>query len=138
MIDYAELFHTSYWRVRKTIHNDQDFFDCFYVTFLGASPEVRAKFKETGLPRQKQMMRKALAHLDRLSAEKTADVYVQRLARIHSREEQDIPPHLYSLWLDCLMVTVRDYDPEWTDDVDLAWRMALAPGITYMQFQYER
>ena len=138
MIDYAELFHTSYWRVRTTSHSDLDFFDCFYVTFLGASPEVRAKFEQTGQARQKRMMRKALAHLDRLSVEKTADAYVQRLAQIHSREDRDIPPHLYTLWLDSLMATVRDYDPEWTNDVELAWRMALAPGITYMQFQYER
>ncbi|MDH3598289.1 MAG: globin [Candidatus Tectomicrobia bacterium] len=137
MIDYAELFHTSYWRVQTSVHHDQDFFDCFYVRFLDASPEVRAKFKQTSLTQQKKMM-KAFTHLDRLSAEKTADAYVQCLAQIHSREGRDIPPHLYVLWLDCLMATVRDYDPEWTYDVELAWRMALAPGITYMQFQYER
>ncbi len=32
----------------------------------------------------------------------------------------------------------RRYDPEFDEDVELAWRLKMAPGIDYMSFQYDK
>jgi hypothetical protein len=34
------------------------------------------------------------------------------------------------------MTTVRQHDPEFTPDLERAWRATVAAGISYMQSQY--
>ena len=36
------------------------------------------------------------------------------------------------------MEAVSEFDPEFNDEVELAWRLALTPGITYMKFMHQR
>ncbi|HSP56757.1 MAG TPA: hypothetical protein VLO12_00455, partial [Halomonas sp.] len=55
----------------------------------------------------------------------------------HGREHLDIPPHLYDLWLEALIETVRRFDDQYTDEAELAWRLVMAPGIVYMKFHYD-
>ena len=49
-----------------------------------------------------------------------------------------IPPDLYDVWLECLMQTLKEFDPEYSSEVELSWRVVLAPGITYMKFKYDQ
>lgn len=49
----------------------------------------------------------------------------------------NIKPYLYHLWFECLIDTVREFDPLFSDDVELAWRLTLSSGITYMKFGYD-
>lgn len=48
----------------------------------------------------------------------------------------DIHPELYDLWLECLIETVAEFDDGFRDEVELAWRLVLSPGIVYMKFKY--
>ena len=34
--------------------------------------------------------------------------------------------------------TVKIYDPDFDDDVELSWRLKMGPGIDYMIFQYDK
>ena len=61
-----------------------------------------------------------------------------RLAQVHSRAGNDIAPDLYDCWLDCLVSTVGDFDPQFTPEVELAWRLTLAPGIACLRFGYDQ
>ena len=36
-----------------------------------------------------------------------------------------------------LLEAVRLIDPDYDDDIDLAWRVVLAPGVTYMKRKYD-
>ena len=51
--------------------------------------------------------------------------------------ERGIAPELYEEWLESLIQTVREFDLEFTDEVELSWRVVLSPGITYMKFRYD-
>lgn len=50
----------------------------------------------------------------------------------------DIAPRLYDLWLETLIDTARDFDEQFDEEVELAWRLVLTPGIVYMKFYYDR
>jgi hypothetical protein len=65
------------------------------------------------------------------------DDYLQRLAERHSKRGADIPPRLYGVWLDCLIETVRRFDPKFNENVAVAWRSVLSKGIEFMTARYE-
>jgi len=138
MIDYEEVFNTSYWRATLAVKEGIGFFDSFYERFLNSDHEVEEKFKNTDMDAQKRMLKESLLNMSSFFVTKVADDYLQKISRIHSKPNRNIEPHLYDLWLECLIKTVRDYDPEFQRDVELAWRLVMAPGIVYMKFQYDR
>jgi hemoglobin-like flavoprotein len=66
------------------------------------------------------------------------DEYLRQLAERHSKQGVDVPPELYSVWLDCLIETVRRFDPKFNDEVGNAWRRVFSKGIEFMASKYNR
>jgi len=126
-------FHASLERCRRA----GGFIDHFYDLFVGSSPEVAAKFRDTDFHRQKRMLTASLYMLT-IAAEGHPEgrVHLDRLAVLHDRRHHDIRPELYFRWLDCLLHAVRDCDPDCTPEVEAAWRAMLAPGIAIMTAAY--
>jgi len=60
----------------------------------------------------------------------------KELAVLHSQAHLDIPPHLYDLWLDCLVQAVRECDPQCTPETESVWRSMMANGIAFMKARY--
>src|SRR5262249_43798837 len=81
---------------------------------------------------------KASLYMMMFAAEGKAEghVHLQSIAKLHSRNELDIKPHLYDLWLDCLMRAVRESDPLFTHETERGWRRRLEPGIECTRSQY--
>ena len=106
------------------------FFEAFYRHFLN-DPGVARAFSGTDMRRQVAMLRKSFFHLVAfyLSHEPTAEL--TRIALLH--HNIGIDAGFYDLWLDALVSTVRETDPECDLATELAWRLALTPGITYMR-----
>ena len=136
-MSFEELFDASYERVLQPRPGVPDFFEAFYRRFLMASPEVRALFRNTDMAVQRSMLKKSFFSLVAFYASGNVDDVLHRIACLHSARHLSIKPHLYDLWLDCLTDTVRAYDWECSDDIELAWRLVLSPGITYMKFGYD-
>ena len=65
-----------------------------------------------------------------------AYVELRKLAKRHSRNQLDIHPDLYEIWLDCLMKVVAEVDSEYTEAIDEAWRESLAGGIELLKSAY--
>ncbi|MDN3522977.1 globin [Halomonas ramblicola] len=137
-MDIERLFDASYVRVLSRELEGQGFFEAFYERFLAASPEVATKFRHTDMARQQVMLKKAFYHLLAFYASSHADYYLQEVAISHSRAYLDISPSLYDLWLESLIDTVRAFDAQFDDEVELAWRLVMTPGIVYMTFHYDR
>ncbi len=114
-----------------------EFLDLFYERFLASSPEVREKFANTDFVRQKRALQ-ASFHLMLLAAdeENGPERYLRDLAARHSRAQLDIGSHLYDLWLDRLLETVRECDPEWTPEIEQAWERVMGVGISYLLQHY--
>ncbi|VUD69115.1 hypothetical protein TDB9533_04481 [Thalassocella blandensis] len=136
-MSFESLFDASYERVLLKKIDGRDFFAGFYLRFLRASPEIRAKFHATEMEKQQRMLKKSFYSLLVFYASNQADDYLKKTAQMHDRHHLDIPPHFYDIWLETLVSTVQAYDDGFNDEVELAWRLVLAPGITYMKFLHQ-
>lgn len=135
-MSFETIYDESYERVISSTIDGVTFFDAFYSAFLASSDEVRKKFRHTDMEKQKGMLKKSFYHLLTFYASNQADDYIQKIAANHNREHLDIRPELYDLWLDGLTQTIKRFDPEYSADVELAWRLVLTPGITYMKYKH--
>jgi hemoglobin-like flavoprotein len=138
MVDYEEIFNESYWRTLDRVKSGVGFFDAFYQCFIETNPDIKEKFKHTNMENQKLMLKNSLVHMSSFYVEKIADEYMENISKVHSKVQKDIPAYMYDLWLDCLIETVKDYDPDFNQDVELAWRLVMASGIVYMRFNYDK
>ena len=132
---YAELAHFNDSLTRCT--SDPQFLERFYDLFLASSDEVRHKFSQTDMPKQRRLLQ-ASFHMMMLAAisDPVGTAHFERLAVLHSQQHLDIPPHLYDLWLDCLMQAVRESDPQCTPETESVWRRMMANGLAFMKVRY--
>jgi hemoglobin-like flavoprotein len=116
-----------------------DFLRHFYELFVASSPEVREKFRNTDFPRQARVLADSLymmAVAAQLEHDAAAWAEMDRLASRHDRTGLDIRPGLYDVWLDCLLRAVSRHDPEYSRDIEAAWRETLAVGIEYLRSRH--
>ncbi|MCK2185151.1 globin [Halomonas getboli] len=137
-MDIVKVFDASYARVMAHEVEGRGFFEAFYRRFQEGSTEVAGKFRGIDMDRQQAMLKKSFYHLLSLYAASHDGDYLARVAIRHGRGHLDIRPALYDRWLETMMVTLREYDPECGDEQELAWRLVMAPGIAYMKFHYDR
>lgn len=132
----VDLFRASLKRCLATPH----FLGKFYDSFVASSEEVREKFRNTDLEKQASMLADSLYALAVVAQARRggnpAWADMPRLADRHSRADLDIRPGLYDHWLDCLVETARHHDPEFSPEIEAAWRETLAVGIEYMRSRY--
>jgi hemoglobin-like flavoprotein len=115
------------------------FLEDFYRRFIASSEEIRVKFAGTNMKRQVQMLEDSLyvvAVAIQGEEGSLARGDLPRIAARHSREDLDIRPGLYDLWLECLIEAVRTHDPQFSGEVEAAWRETLAFGVDYMRARY--
>jgi len=136
-MDYEAIFDASYERVKKHHAGKEAFFHAFYERFIQADPRVAQHFQHTDMERQQKMLEKSFYRLLVFYATNSTDDYLEEVAIRHSKLVLNIDKDLYDIWLDCLIETLKDYDPEYSDQVELSWRLLLATGITYMKFKYD-
>ena len=131
--DDAARFNDSLERCTAT----PAFLDDFYRRFLASSDEVARKFEGVDLQHQARMLRVSLYLAMYASwGRDEFNYHLDRIAERHSRRDLDVAPHLYDLWLDCLVEAVAEHDPRFAPDVAEAWRAVLAPGIAHMKERY--
>lgn len=138
MKDYLTFFRESCHRVMDSELQRDEFLDAFYETFMSKSDEIATKFAHTDMQRQKEMLYQSLHHMLDFSVERKASEELRRIAERHSMSQINVEPRMYDIWLDSLIDAARSFDPRFTEEVELAWRVILAPGIAYMKFKYDK
>lgn len=116
-----------------------DFLRTFYDLFMGFSEEIRAKFRQTDFTRQTRVLADslyAMAVVGQGERESPSWAEIERLGRQHARGQLDIRPELYDVWLDCLVKAARQYDSQFTPELEQAWRETLRAGIDHMRSLY--
>ena len=101
-------------------------------------PDVKPLFAKTDFRRQHNLLRHALSLLliypNKPEAEGRS--LLRRVAERHSRSDLAIDPSLYGPFVDSLIVTVRQYDPDFTPEIEAAWRATVEQGVEYMISKY--
>jgi truncated hemoglobin YjbI len=127
-------FEASYARLfGESVGADESadaFFEAFYQRFL-SDDGIAELFRGTDMRRQAAMLRKSFFHLAGFYVTSSPSGELERMARVHYR--LGIGAELYDVWLDSLIATVAEFDPECDEATELAWRLALMPGVTYMK-----
>lgn len=114
--------------------NAPDFFPTFYQTFFEACPVVKPMFARTDFDRQHKLLQHAIGLLLSFNTQKDAEPnLLTRVAERHGQHDLKVDPAHYAAFLDSLVLTVRRFDPEFTPEIEAAWREATAPGISYMK-----
>ncbi|MGI9284147.1 MAG: globin [Pseudomonadales bacterium] len=137
-MNVEEIFDGSYKRVLSTEKNRSDFFKSFYDRFLSDDKEIAQRFANTDMDRQQSMLKKSFYKLFAFYASGQTDDYIRHIAEQHDHKHLDVRPEFYDRWLECLIGTVNQYDEAFSEDVELAWRLVMTPGITYMKFKYDK
>jgi hemoglobin-like flavoprotein len=130
-LNYMGLFNDSFERAVRP--HEHEFYDAFYRRFLQMSEEIGSLFSATDLDRQERVLHESMLLMVAFFATKIASPKLQQIARRHGPGDLNIRDDLYDLWLRALVDTVAQYDSEFDNDIALAWRIVLAPGIAFMQ-----
>jgi hemoglobin-like flavoprotein len=128
--DFLNLFNDSFERCSR----DPQFLDRFYALFIGSNDEIRGLFRNTDMTKQKEMLMISLSYM--MLAHSNPNL-LDQIAEKHDRNNLDIKPHQYALWLECMLAAVHQTDPEFSREVAAAWRSALQPGIDYLISRYD-
>jgi hemoglobin-like flavoprotein len=132
--DDIELVNDS---LERCTRRRQEFFEAFYRRFNASSDEVAAKFAGTDLKTQARALRESFYLLLRaIGGDPEAWQALELRAIRHDRRHLDIPPGLYDLWLECLLETIRDFDPKVDGAIEAAWRRTMQQGIDFMIARY--
>ena len=110
------------------------FFDTFYDIFLASSEKIPALFANTNFKKQEEMLAHSLTMI-LLYAEKgdEARLFIQNLGKKHGKDGLKIEAELYDLWLDCLVLSLKKHDPEYSDELEHQWREVISGGIEIMK-----
>lgn len=138
MKNYLQFFLDSLYRVSGDAAQMDEFLTRFYEIFFDQSPEIAEYFTGNDMSRQREMLAQSLHEMVEFSTTRVASERLRRVAMRHSELDRDVAPRHYDTWLDSLVSTVREFDPEFTSEVELSWRVVLAPGIAYMKYRYDR
>jgi len=128
-----EHFLRSLERCKK----NSAFIETFYERFLASSDEIADKFRYTDFDRQHDMLVHSLElAANAVEGDKEALQNLNDQAIRHSRDQLDIRPELYPIWLDTITGTAADYDPFWDETIHDAWQTVLKHVIHHMASKY--
>lgn len=113
------------------------FIPSFYERFLAISDEIRSKFLFTKFEKQNEMLRRSLELCAGATAgEPDSLAEINERAETHDRHHLNIDAHLYEYWLEAIIETAQEFDQEWSDEVELAWRRILGFAVQHMTRKY--
>lgn len=122
------LFRESYDRCLKKT----GFLDDFYDRFFNVSPVVKEMFRKTDFENQKKMLHNSLIMIMYAANNKMeGKLHLERIAQSH--KHLSIHAEYYDLWLNCLVDSVKNFDPLFSEETEKAWRNTMAFGISVMK-----
>ena len=114
-----------------------NFAEVFYNTFLNSSPDIAPHFAATDFERQRTLLRDSVyTMVSQHVTEPEMRELLERLGEAHNRDNRNVLPSFYELWLDSVCETAKALDPEWSEDLDRQWRARLRPGMQIIMAAY--
>lgn len=113
------------------------FIERFYEIFLNSTPEIGRMFARTDFKKQNEMLERSLSmSLLFPQGNPIAKQVVDRIRLSHDRAHMNVDPALYRYWLDSLVKTVAERDPEFNAALEQQWRRVLQVTLDYLAEGY--
>jgi len=111
----------------------RQFMERFYELFMSSSPIVARKLALTNIAKQQELLSQAVNMVILFpQGNKIARNALSRIRESHNRDGLDIKPTYYQFWIDSLITALSEHDPDFNDELDLAWRTVVREAIDFI------
>ncbi len=135
MQNYEKTFQDSYRRAVGTGSYNQAFITRFHDLLIERSGAIASMFRQIDISAQRTMLHDSLNLLVDFFHDRRVTPQIEQIALLYSRVQKKVAQDLYATLVDALVDTVKEFDPEFNEEVGMAWRLVLAPGITFLQLR---
>ncbi len=130
-MSYLALFNESYARVVLNPVRLEQLVARFYDQFLSRSERAQELFQDVEMDQQRSRLRVGLLQVGSfVSTGLQPTAGLRSIAASH--QGMNLTRADYDLWLECLIDAIGEVDPPAQANVADAWRIALAPAISYL------
>lgn len=115
---------------------DNVLFDRFYTYFFQSNPRIPEMFRNTEMSNQKKLLRAGINYSIMYCTDAGAMSGKMALSRIkdtHSQARMNIPPDLYSFWIESLIKALEVTDPKFTPEIKQAWVNVLNKSVDFIK-----
>src|SRR5262245_25366581 len=109
---HVEIAQESFRRCQR-----EEFFQGFYKRLLASDHSLPAKFAKTDFSRQNKLLQHGLGLLLNYARHPNPSL-LERLGHRHAQGDLDVPPTLYPNFVEALVATVREFDPQCDPQVE--------------------
>lgn len=106
----------------------------FYQNLFFLNPKIKDYFAKTDWEHQNKALLHGLDHLFHFLQQPQSHHRTQiiRLAQTHAKQNLNIHPHMYYYWTEALVMTFKELDPSWYDDLEYYLRESLFFPVSFM------
>ena len=116
----------------KRVSRSAGFIDRFYRRFMASHPDVPARFEGVDMERQRFLVGRSVTMLlQHASGVEQVIEHLTETAARHGPHGLDIPAYLFDHWIEALIDTVAECDPEFQPELKAAWRTLLKREVVW-------
>tara|TARA_R110002072_G_scaffold534_3_gene3713 strand:- start:92892 stop:93326 length:435 start_codon:yes stop_codon:yes gene_type:complete len=129
----VEIAKNSYLRGR----NHNSFAKIFYKNLFFLNPKIKNIFSDTDFEHQEKLLLIGLDHLFNYSEnDNDAKKQILRLSKVHNAKGLNIHPHLYYYWIEALIMTIKETDNQYHNDLEFYLREVISFPVSFFISQY--
>lgn len=128
---YKKLFNGSFQRAIAP--DTYGFYKRFFHKLYDADSHIANLFANTGIDRCIKMLIQSMSQMLYYASTKHPNKQIKNIANMHGQEGLSLTSNYYDIWLECMIETIRETDPQFNEDIETAWRCMMLPGVTYLK-----
>lgn len=129
----VKLAQDSYLRAKSS----KLFSKTFYQNLFFLNPKIKDFFQNTDFEHQEKALINGLDFLfGYFDEDENSRDQVNRLAKVHSKKSLNIHPHYYYYWVEALVMTIKERDQKWDQDIEYYMREVISYPISFFISQY--
>lgn len=117
---------------------EKNFIEFFYELFLSSHPDIARMFAETDFGKQRLALRRGISvAIEHANGRRLVERTMTQMAMLHSRKGRaPVSPSLYHYWVESLLESVRQTDPQANEALIARWREGMGKVIDTFQKHY--
>lgn len=116
---------------------NHDLMSDFYSRLMASHPGIARMFESIDMEQQQAVLKQSLSMAILFPRGNIIATHaMQRIRGSHARDRLDIRPEYYDYWVDALIDTLAESDPEFSPALEQQWRDVLGHTIAFIREGY--